>query len=362
MSTTSVLDRTPEVRTAASLFEPLVLRSVQLPNRIGISPMCQYSAEDGFANDWHLVHLGRFATGGAGLVIVEATAVEARGRISPADLGLWKDEHIAPLRRITDFLSRHGAVPGIQLAHAGRKASTAVPWDGGKPLSSDQGGWPVIGPSPIPFGSGYPVPSEADPAEIISLYRDAARRALDAGFKVVEIHSAHGYLLHSFLSPLSNHRSDIYGSDRTSLLVEVARATREVWPAELPLFVRVSATDWAEGGWTIDDTVSLARKLREEGVDLIDCSSGGLVPNVRIPAGPGYQVPFASRVRNEANLPTAAVGLITDPEQASEIVTTGEADFVLLARAALRNPTWAIDAARTLGGQVRVPNQYTRAY
>ncbi len=349
------------------LFTTLILREVTLRNRIVMSPMCQYSAEDGLASDWHLVHLGSRAVGGAGLVMTEATAVEARGRISPRDLGIWKDEHVAALRRISSFVAARGAVPGMQLAHAGRKASTAVPWEGGHPLAEREGGWQVIGPSPLPFGSGYPVPRALDEQEVgnvVSAFASAAGRALEAGFKIVEIHAAHGYLLHQFLSPLSNRRSDRYGGsfeNRTRLVREVVRAVRTVWPERLPLFVRISATDWIEGGWDIEQSVELARLLGAEGVDLIDCSSGGIRGEVKVPFAPGYQVPFAQRVRQETGLKTGAVGLITSAQQAEHILVTGQADLVVLARQLLRDPYWSLRAAFELRTDVPWPEQYLRA-
>ncbi|BDG62411.1 NADH:flavin oxidoreductase/NADH oxidase [Caldinitratiruptor microaerophilus] len=352
------------------LFERLKLRDVTFRNRIAVSPMCQYSGEDGMATDWHLVHLGSRAVGGAALVITEATAVEARGRISPQDLGIWDDRHVEPLARITRFIRGQGAVPGIQLAHAGRKASTRRPWEGLAPVGPEEGGWrPVVGPSPIPFDDGYPVPEaldEAAIAEIVRAFRDGARRALEAGFQVVEIHAAHGYLLHEFLSPLSNHRTDRYGGsfeNRTRLVREVVAAIREVWPERLPLFVRISATDWAPGGWDPDQSVELARGLGALGVDLVDCSSGGLVPGVSIPTDPGYQVPFAERVRREAGIATGAVGLITTPAQADAIIREGKADLVLLGRQLLRDPYWPLRAAHELGHADRAPwpPQYLRA-
>lgn len=351
------------------LFSPLTLRDVTLRNRIAVSPMCQYSSVDGFADDWHLVHLGSRAVGGAGLVIAEATAVEPRGRISPADLGIWKDEHVEPLARITRFLHEQGAVAGIQLAHAGRKASTAPPWEGGNPIEEEAGGWrPVVAPSPIPFDEGSPVPEALDEAGIertIEAFRDAARRSLDAGFKVIEIHAAHGYLLHQFLSPLSNRRADRYGGafeNRVRLMREVTAAVRSVWPEALPLFVRFSATDWLEGGWDIEQSVELARILRTEGVDLIDCSSGALAPGAAIPIGPGYQLPFAERIKKEACIPTGAVGMITAPEQADQIVRNGQADLVLIARELLRNPYWPMKSAIELRHEAPVPNPYARAW
>jgi 2,4-dienoyl-CoA reductase-like NADH-dependent reductase (Old Yellow Enzyme family) len=350
------------------LFDPLTLRGITIRNRIGVSPMCQYSAENGFANDWHLVHLGSRAAGGAGVVIVEATAVEARGRISPQDLGLWTDDQIAGLARITSFIKSQGATPAIQLAHAGRKASTAQPWQGGGPVGPEGGGWQPVGASAIPFAEKYPTPTELTTAEvggIVDAFRAAAVRTDSAGFDVIELHAAHGYLLHSFLSPLSNQRTDQYGGsfeNRIRLLVETAEATREVWPDHKPLFVRISCTDWVEGGWTIEESVELARRLKDVGVDLIDCSSGGSVPTAQVPGGAGYQTPFAERIRREANIPTAAVGMITQAMQADEIVRNRRADLVLLARELLRDPHWPLHAARTLQQPPPVPPQYARAF
>lgn len=351
-----------------SLFTPLRIRGTRLRNRIGVSPMCQYSSEDGFANDWHLVHLGSFARGGAGLVFTEATAVLPEGRISPHDLGIWKGDHVAFLRRITDFIHARGAVAGIQLAHAGRKASTRRPWEGRGALAPGEGGWEaVVAPSAVPFADDYPRPRALDEAgidRVVGGFRAAAARALDAGFEVAEIHAAHGYLLHEFLSPLANHRTDEYGgafANRVRIVLEVADAVREVWPDDRPLFVRISASDWTDGGWSLDDSVALARRLRDRGVDLVDCSSGGAVPNAKIESGPGYQVPFAERIRREAGMATAAVGLITQPEQADEIVRAGRADLVLLARELLRQPHWPLMAARALGDSVEWPPQYLRA-
>jgi 2,4-dienoyl-CoA reductase-like NADH-dependent reductase (Old Yellow Enzyme family) len=350
------------------LFEPLTLRSVTFKNRIGISPMCQYSSEDGFANDWHLVHLGSRAVGGAGLVMAEASAVVADGRITSGDLGIYKDEHIEMLSRIFRFIAQQGAVPGIQLAHAGRKASTAVPWKGGAPVDPASGGWtPIFAPSPLPFDAGWQTPKALDAIEIASVvqaFADASRRALQAGAKVIEIHSAHGYLIHSFLSPLTNQRTDKYGGtfeNRTRLLKEVVSAVRKVWPDSLPLSVRLSTTDWADGGWTIDDSVELARGLKALGVDLIDCSSGGIAPRITIPAGAGYQVPFANRIRNEAGIPTAAVGMIIETMQADQIVRNGEADLVLVARQSLRDPYLPLHAASELRQEQKWPDQYLRA-
>jgi 2,4-dienoyl-CoA reductase-like NADH-dependent reductase (Old Yellow Enzyme family) len=350
------------------LFAPYALRDLTLRNRIGVSPMCQYSSTDGFATDWHLVHLGAFATGGAGLVLSEATAVAANGRISPHDLGLWKDEQVAMLARITAFLKAQGAVPGVQLAHAGRKASTKRPWEGGGKVELADGGWAdVMAPSALAFSSSYPMPralSVDEIAGVIAAFREATVRALAAGFEVIEVHAAHGYLLHQFLSPLSNARTDAWGGsfdNRIRLTIAVVDAIRSVWPERLPLLVRLSATDWADGGWTVTETVQLATRLRAHGVDLVDCSSGGLAHGVRIPVGPGYQVPFARQVRAESGMPTAAVGLITDPAQAEAIVANGDADLVFLARELLRQPRWPIAAAHALGAAEPWPQQYERA-
>ncbi len=352
----------------ASLFEPLTLRGVTLRNRIGVSPMCQYSSTDGYANDWHLVHLGSRAVGGAGIVIAEATAVTPEGRISPYDLGLWRDEHVEMLSRITRFLRDHGAVAGVQLAHAGRKASTDAPWRGGAQLSPTDGGWsPIVAPSAVPFGSRSQVPHALDAGDIqrvVDAFRDAARRALRAGFQVIELHGAHGYLLHQFLSPLANDRRDEYGGsfeNRVRLMLEVTDAVRSVWPESLPLLVRLSGTDWVEGGWDVEQSSELARLLGARGVDLIDCSSGGVVPGVKIPVGPGYQVALAEHIRKSTGMPTAAVGLITSAQQADAIVRAGSADVVLLARALLRDPYWPLHAARELEVRMEWPVQYQRA-
>ncbi len=349
------------------LFTPFALRGVTLRNRIGVSPMCQYSATDGRANDWHLVHLGGLAKGGAGLVIFEATAVEPRGRISPGDLGLWDEAQQEPLARIVRFVESQGAVPALQLAHAGRKASVRPPWEqGGAPLTAAPG-WEVVGPSAVPFGEGHPLPSALDEAGLrglVAAFAAAARRAVAAGFKAVEVHAAHGYLLHQFLSPLSNHRTDGWGGDfagRTRLAREVVAAVRGVVPDAMPVLVRLSATDWVEGGWTPDETVELARTLRGLGVDLIDCSSGGLVPYARVPAAPGYQVGFAERVRREGGVASAAVGMITEPAQAEEIIAEGRADLVLLARQLLRDPHFPLRAALALKAEGPWPSQYLRA-
>jgi 2,4-dienoyl-CoA reductase-like NADH-dependent reductase (Old Yellow Enzyme family) len=350
------------------LFSPLAFRSVELRNRIGVSPMCMYSSEDGFANEWHLVHLGARAVGGAGMVMAEATAISPEGRISPTDMGIWTDEHVAPLERCTEFIHQHGAVAGIQLAHAGRKASTAQPWKGRHYVGEEDGGWrPILAPSALPFDDDAPTPKALDQAgieQIIDHFRDGARRALEAGFKLVEIHAAHGYLLHEFLSPLSNHRSDSYGGsleNRTRLVREVTEAVRSEWPDELPLFVRISATDWVDGGWDAEQSVELAKMLAPLGVDLVDCSSGGVVPDAKIPVATGYQVDFAERIRRESDMPTAAVGLITEPKQADAIIRDGRADLVLMAREFLRDPHWPLHAARELGMDVTWPEQYARA-
>jgi 2,4-dienoyl-CoA reductase-like NADH-dependent reductase (Old Yellow Enzyme family) len=352
------------------LFDPLTLRGVTLSNRIGVSPMCEYSSEDGFANDWHVVHLGSRAVGGAGLVMTEATSVEARGRITPADLGIWSDSHVETLARIVRFLEAHGAVPGMQLAHAGRKASCAVPWKGGRGLGPAEGGWEPIAPSAIAFSPESIPPramSEGDIRSVQENYVAATRRALAAGFRWLELHFAHGYLAHTFLSPLSNARRDQYGGsfeNRIRFALETVRAVRAVWPEQFPLAARLSCTDWADGGWTAEESVSLSRLMRAEGVDLVDCSSGGLVTSQRIPIGPGYQVPFARQIRSGAGLATAAVGMITDAKQADAIISAGDADLVLLAREMLRDPYWPLHAAQALGQpeRRRIPNQYLRAF
>lgn len=352
-----------------ALFSPLKLRDVTFRNRIGVSPMCQYSSEDGFANDWHLVHLGSRAVGGAAMVMTEAAAVLPEGRISPQDLGIWKDSHMEMLQRIFRFVESHGAVSAVQLAHAGRKASTAVPWKGGECVTEDEGGWkPIYAPSPIPFDPQDIVPTELDLAgiqRVVQAYAAAAQRSLDAGAKVVEVHAAHGYLLHAFLSPLTNLRTDGYGGsfeNRTRALLEVVTAVREVWPERLPLLVRISTTDWVPGGWDGDQSVELARMLKPMGVDMIDCSSGGAVPDAKIPTGPGYQVPYAERIRQETGMPTAAVGMITGAQQAEEIISAGKADMVFLARQFLRDPYWPLHAAQELGYKLPAPVQYQRAF
>ncbi|MFJ8593890.1 NADH:flavin oxidoreductase/NADH oxidase [Streptomyces sp. NPDC093598] len=356
-----------------ALFEPYHLRELTIPNRVWMPPMCQYSAapegpETGVPTDWHFAHYAARATGGTGLIIVEATAVSPQGRISPYDLGIWNDTQAEAFRRITRFLTAQGTVPAIQLAHAGRKASTDRPWKGGAPVGPDAHGWDSVAPSPLAFDDRHPAPAEltADQInEVVEQFAAAARRALAAGFEVAEIHGAHGYLINEFLSPHSNHRTDAYGGsyeNRTRFALEVVDAVREVWPDDKPLFFRISATEWLEdGGWTADDTVRFATDLRAHGIDLLDVSSGGNASGVRIPTGPGYQVPFAARVKNETALPVAAVGLITDVEQAEKILANGEADAVLLGRELLRNPSWARLAARELGGEVRVPDQYHRS-
>jgi 2,4-dienoyl-CoA reductase-like NADH-dependent reductase (Old Yellow Enzyme family) len=356
-----------------ALFEPFTLRELTIPNRVWMPPMCQYSAapegpETGVPADWHFAHYAARATGGTGLIIVEATAVSPQGRISPYDLGIWNDTQVEAFRHITRFLTAQGTVPAIQLAHAGRKASTDRPWKGGAPVGPDEHGWQPVAPSPLAFDDRHPVPDELTTGQIkdvVEQFAAAARRALAAGFEIAEIHGAHGYLINEFLSPHSNHRTDAYGGsyeNRTRFALEVVDAVREVWPDDKPLFFRVSATEWLDdGGWTADDTVRFAADLRAHGIDLLDVSTGGNASGVRIPTTPGYQVPFAARVRNETSLPVAAVGLITDVEQAEKILANGEADAVLLGRELLRTPSWARHAARELGGEVRVPDQYHRS-
>jgi 2,4-dienoyl-CoA reductase-like NADH-dependent reductase (Old Yellow Enzyme family) len=352
----------------SKLFTPLQIRDIVFGNRIVVSPMCQYSAHDGMAGDWHLVHLGSRAVGGAGLIFTEATAVSPEGRISSQDLGIWKDEHIEGLRRIVKFVRAQGSEIGVQLAHAGRKASVREPWNGGHLVKEDRGGWPVVAPSPIAFGDGYGLPAEMTAGAIRKVIDDfgaAARRAMLAGFKVIEIHAAHGYLIHQFLSPLSNHRLDEYGGDfenRIRLLTEIVGAVRTHWPQGYPLFVRISATDWAEGGWSPDDAVRLAGLVRGLDVDLIDCSSGGLVPYQQIPLGPGFQVPFSQRIRAVTGILTGAVGMITDAVQAESILATGQADLVFMARQLLRDPYFPLHAADELRNkEIHWPLQYQRA-
>lgn len=358
----------PRPAPANGLFDELKIRDVRLVNRIVVSPMCQYSCEDGLANDWHLVHLGSRAVGGAALVIAEATAVLPEARISPQDLGIWSEAHIEPLSRITKFIHDQGSVAGIQIAHAGRKASTARPWDGTGKLAEHQGGWTdIVAPSAIPFAPNYPMPSAVTTeriSAIVDAFGKAAQRALDAGFRLLEIHSAHGYFLHEFLSPLSNHRSDLYGGsceNRTRIVREVVAKVRRYWPERLPLLIRISSTDWVEGGWDIEQAVELARSLSTLGVDLVDCSSGGNVADAKIPMGPGYQVAFAERIRRDAGILTGAVGMITQVPQADEIIRRGQADVVLLAREMLRDPYWPLHAAAQLGKSISWPAQYLRA-
>jgi 2,4-dienoyl-CoA reductase-like NADH-dependent reductase (Old Yellow Enzyme family) len=352
----------------ATLFTPICFREIELKNRIVVSPMCEYSAVDGHPQPWHLVHLGSRAVGGAALVMAEATAVEERGRISPADTGLYLDAHIESWQPITKFIRSQNAVPGIQLAHAGRKASTAAPWQGGKPLAPAQGGWEPVSASPLPFDEGYPTPKElstTDLKNIVNAFAQAVKRALAAGFEVVEIHSAHGYLLHQFLSPLTNQRKDEYGGsfeNRTRFTLQVTKAVREAWPERLPLFYRLSAADWVEGGWDIEQSIELVHQLKPLGVDLIDSSSGGTVPRAKIPAGPGFQVPFAEAIRKKAGIATGAVGYITDAKQAEEILSSSKADVVLLARELLRDPYWPRRAAKELGYKIKPPVQYERAW
>lgn len=349
------------------LFAPLTIRGITFRNRIFVSPMCQYSSTDGLANDWHFVHLGSRAVGGAGLVMAEATAVEARGRISPADLGIWSDDHIEPLARVVRFIHEQGAVAGIQLAHAGRKASTKRPWEGTGLVSEAEGGWVPAAPSPLPFSDGDPAPHELSRSEIAAIveaFAEATGRAARAGFRVVEIHAAHGYLLHQFLSPLSNRRTDEYGGsfeNRTRLVREVVAAARAAWPVDLPLFIRLSATDWIEGSWSLADSIALVKQMLSPGIDLVDCSSGGLAHGVKIPVGPGYQTPLAEAIRKETGIRTGAVGLIVSAVQADHIVRTGQADAVLLARAMLRNPYWPLTAAAELRQAGPWPAQYLRA-
>jgi 2,4-dienoyl-CoA reductase-like NADH-dependent reductase (Old Yellow Enzyme family) len=351
----------------SKLFSPLDIKTIRFRNRIVVSPMCQYSSQDGFANDWHLVHLGSRAVGGAGLIITEAAAVSPEGRISPEDLGIWKDEHIEKLQQITSFISAQQCVPGIQLAHAGRKASTNVPWEGRGEVDVEHGGWVTVAPSAIPFSDTYPTPvalTKEGINKVIADFTAAAERSLKAGFKVIEIHAAHGYLLHQFLSPLSNHRTDEYGGsfeNRIRLLLEVIDSVKTAWPDDLPLFVRISATDWAEGGWNPDESVQLAHLLKEKGVDLLDVSSGGLAAHQHIPVGPAYQLPFASRIRKETGILTGTVGLITNSLQAETILVNGDADMIIMAREILRNPYFPLQAAHELKDKINWPIQYERA-
>ena len=353
---------------ASLLFSPLSIKKITLKNRIVISPMCQYSAIDGFANDWHLVHLGSRATGGAGLIIQEATAVSPEARISPSDLGIWKDQHIQKLKQINEFIVSQNSIPGIQLAHAGRKASVSAPWEGNKKLDFAQGGWQTVAPSAIPYHEDEPfLPEALDKngiQKVVSDFKAATKRAVEAGYQVLEIHGAHGYLLHQFLSPLTNTRMDEYGGifeNRIRFTLEILEAVQSEWPSDLPLFVRISATDWAEGGWSPEESVRLSAILKEKGVDLIDVSSGGLVSNQQIPLQPNYQVPFAEKIKNEAHILTGAVGLITEAAQAEEILQNNQADLVLFARESLRNPNLPLDFAKDLNEDILWPKQYARA-
>ncbi|MES2274439.1 MAG: NADPH dehydrogenase NamA [Bacteroidota bacterium] len=350
------------------LFTPFKIKSIEFRNRIVVSPMCEYSSTDGFANNWHLVHLGSRAVGGAGLIITEAIAVSPEGRITFADLGIYKDEHIDKLKEITDFIHQHGAIAGTQLAHAGRKASHVEPWNGGKQIPSDQpNGWKAVAPSAIPFTDSEEAPIELDKAGIAKVKADfkaAAARALKAGFKLIELHGAHGYLIHQFLSPISNHRTDEYGGsfdNRVRFLLEIIDEVKKVWPDDLPLFVRLSATEWTEGGWSIDDSVELAKLLKQKGVDLVDTTTGGNVAGAKIPVGPGYQVEFAEQIRKQVGIPTGAVGLITEAQQAEDILQSGQADLVILAREMLRDPNFPLRAAHQLGYDIKWPVQYERA-
>ena len=352
----------------AHLFDALVIRDLKFANRAFVSPMCQYSSTDGRANDWHLVHLGSRAVGGAGLVLTEATAVLPEGRISPQDLGIWSDDHIEPLARIVRFIHEQGSVAGMQLAHAGRKASTYRPWDGQGKVPETERGWNnVVAPSAVAFADHYPLPQAASKQEIqaiVAAFGEAARRACEAGFRVVEIHAAHGYLIHEFLSPLSNQRTDAYGGsfeNRTRILRDIVAAVRRSWPERAPLFVRISATDWVDGGWDLQQSIELARQVKDLGVDLIDCSSGGNVAQAKIPVGPGYQTAFAERIRRESGVMTGALGMITSAVQAEHILATGQADAVIIAREMLRDPYWPLRAARELGQTISWPVQYLRA-
>jgi 2,4-dienoyl-CoA reductase-like NADH-dependent reductase (Old Yellow Enzyme family) len=353
---------------ASLLFSPLTIKNITFKNRITISPMCQYSSTDGFANDWHLVHLGSRATGGAGLIIQEATAVSPEARISPSDLGIWKDEHIEKLKQINEFIVSHNSIPGIQLAHAGRKASVSAPWEGNKKLDIAQGGWQTVAPSAVPYHDDEPfLPEALDKngiQKVISDFKAATKRTVEAGYQVLEIHAAHGYLLHQFLSPLTNKRTDEYGGsfeNRIRFTLEIVEAVQSEWPSDLPLFVRISATDWAENGWNPEESVKLSKILKEKGVDLIDVSSGGLVSHQKITLGPGYQVPFAEKVKKESNILTGAVGLITEAKQAEAILQNNQADLILFARESLRNPNLPLDFARELNDNIQWPKQYERA-
>ncbi|MFV8351601.1 NADH:flavin oxidoreductase/NADH oxidase [Flavobacterium sp. XS2P14] len=352
---------------SSKLFSPLSLKSITLKNRIAISPMCQYSAIDGFANDWHLVHLGSRAIGGAGLIIQEATSISPEGRISPEDLGLWRDEQIEKLQQINRFIISQNSVPGIQLAHAGRKASAASPWNGGRKVAIEQGGWNTVAPSAVAYHENEDAPLALDKIgiqKVITDFKSATKRAVEAGFQVMEIHAAHGYLMHQFLSPLSNFRTDEYGGsfeNRIRLTLEVLEAVQSEWPENLPLLVRISASDWAEGGWNLEESIQLSKILKEKGVDLIDVSSGGAVSHQQIPLGPNYQVAFAESIKNEAGIPTGAVGLITEAAQAEQIIASGKADLVLFARESLRNPNLGLTFAHDLEAEITWPKQYERA-
>ena len=350
------------------LFEPFPIRGLTLANRLVVSPMCQYSSDDGFANDWHLVHLGSRAVGRPAIVFTEATAVLPEGRISPQDLGIWKDEHVVMLSRIVNFIESQGSIAGMQLAHAGFKASTYSPWIGGGPVEESDGGWrPIHSASAVAFKEGWIVPEELDRngiERVIEAFVEATKRALAAGFKIIELHAAHGYLIHEFLSPLTNKRTDAYGGsfdNRTRFARELVEAVRKVWPENLPLFMRISATDWIEGGWTPEESVELAKMVHALGVDLIDCSTGGISPNAKIPMGPGYQVPFSAKVKREARIPTGTVGLINEAKQAEEVLQSGDADLILMARQFLRDPYVPLHAAKELGGEIEWPLQYVRA-
>lgn len=350
------------------LFSPLTIKSVTIKNRIVVSPMCQYSAQDGFANDWHLVHLGSRAVGGAGLIIQEATAVSPEGRITPADLGLWRDEQMEKLKNIVSFVHAQNCMIGIQLAHAGRKASHDLPWKGGKQLNlHDREAWQAVAPSAIPFLEGTHAPASLTDdgiKKVIDDFKKATVRAVETGYDILEIHAAHGYLIHEFLSPLTNQRSDVYGGsfdNRIRLLVEIVKGVQEIWPEDKPLFVRISASDWADGGWNIDESIQLAKVVKQHGVDVIDCSSGGAVAHQKIVLGPGYQVPFSERIKKETGIMTGAVGLITTAEQAEDILASGKADLILIARESLRNPYFPLKAAQELGEDIVWPDQYMRA-
>lgn len=351
----------------SQLFSPFSMRSITLKNRIGMSPMCQYSCTDGLPNSWHLVHYGSRATGGAGLIMVEATAVAPEGRISPLDCGIWNDMQAQAFEPITRFIKEQGAISAIQLAHAGRKASTNHPSQGGGPLARENGGWQPLAPSPLPFAPNYPVPTALTATDLFKIEADfaaATRRAKSAGFEVVELHMAHGYLLHQFLSPLTNQRTDTYGGsleNRMRLPLRIAEVVRKAWPSELPVFVRISATDWVEGGWDLTQSLELCCRLKEIGIDLIDCSTGGLMPDAIIPAAPGFQTPFASAIRNQTGIATGAVGLITAAHQAEQMLKNGDADLVLLGRELLRSPFWPLSAAKELGADISWPIQYLRA-